>query len=106
MMRETHEDFFTSPRLRGEVAPKARVRGSLQEHGAWRLPLTPTLSPHAGRGSRASTGREAAERATLRRFAESRGEVLQPRQHLVAQQMQRALPGLRLVLVVEAEHQQ
>ena len=42
---------FTSPRLRGEVAPKARVRGSLHELGARRESLTPTLSPQAGRGS-------------------------------------------------------
>jgi hypothetical protein len=43
----------TSPRLRGEVGSRAcaiRVRGTLHEFGPWRLPLTPTLSPQAGRG--------------------------------------------------------
>jgi hypothetical protein len=27
-----------------------RVRGPISEQSSWRLPLTPTLSPHAGRG--------------------------------------------------------
>jgi hypothetical protein len=35
---------LTSPRLRGEVGAKRRVRGSL-ETDSWREPLTPTLSP-------------------------------------------------------------
>src|SRR5689334_16135632 len=42
----------TSPRLRGEVGRESgRVSGSLQELGTWRAPLTPPLSPQAGRGS-------------------------------------------------------
>ena len=36
---------------RGRIASAMRVRGTLHERGAWRLPLTPTLSPQAGRGS-------------------------------------------------------
>src|SRR5215831_7783429 len=51
----------TSPRLRGEVAHDAgaclhreRVRGTLNALSAGRVPLTPTLSPQAGRGSRPS----------------------------------------------------
>jgi hypothetical protein len=45
---------LTSPRLRGEVEIRAqlefRVRGTLRKHSPWRLPLTLTLSPQAGRG--------------------------------------------------------
>jgi hypothetical protein len=51
LITHRNEGAFTSPRVRGEVAPKARVRGTLHEHGSWRLPLTLTLSPHAGRGN-------------------------------------------------------
>ena len=47
---------LTSPRWRGEVdrAQRGRVRGPLRESEqvAWRSPLTPTLSPQAGRGRR------------------------------------------------------
>ena len=31
-----------------------RVRGTSQRPSSWRIPLTPTLSPQAGRGSRPS----------------------------------------------------
>src|SRR5882672_8716873 len=41
-----------------------------------------------------------------RRLDEFRVEMLQPRHHFLLQQLQRIVPGLRLVLVVEAEHQQ
>jgi hypothetical protein len=37
----------------------------------------------------------------LRRLAEGRVEMIEPRQHPV---LQRVMPGFRLVLVVEAEH--
>src|SRR5258708_4066786 len=41
-----------SRRLRGEVgASWRRMRGTLRESSKWRVPLTPTLSPQAGRGS-------------------------------------------------------
>src|SRR5690348_11831683 len=41
---------------RGRRALARRVRGTLQEHGAWRLPLTPTLSPQGGERERTFTG--------------------------------------------------
>src|SRR6266700_8364335 len=41
-----------------------------------------------------------------RRLDEFRVEMLQPRHHFLLQQPQRIVPGLGLVLVVEAEHQQ
>jgi len=45
--------FFTSPRLRGEVGAKRRVRGTLHESRSLRQPLTPTLSPQErGEGAR------------------------------------------------------
>jgi hypothetical protein len=47
---------FTSPRLRGEVGPQGRVRGDLSELYLSNLPLTPTLSPQAGRGSAPLSG--------------------------------------------------
>src|SRR5262249_47221922 len=40
------------------------------------------------------------------RLAELGVEMPQPRQHVVLQQRERMLPGLRLVLVVETEHQE
>jgi hypothetical protein len=44
---------FTSPRLRGQVdrVKRGRVRGALQALNISTVPLTPTLSPQAGRGS-------------------------------------------------------
>ena len=41
------------------------VRGFLQKHGTWKVPLTPTLSPQAGRG-RMSTARAAGTAKTRR----------------------------------------
>jgi hypothetical protein len=43
--------LFTSPCVRGEVGAKRRVRGTFRNLILWRLPLTLTLSPHAGRGN-------------------------------------------------------
>src|ERR1700730_12322969 len=43
--------------------------------------------------------------AASRRAAKLRAEMFQARHHVVLQQLKRMLPGLRLVLVVEAEHQ-
>src|SRR5438270_9802531 len=37
------QSHFTAPRLRGEVGAQRRVRGTLQDLGAWKKPLTPTL---------------------------------------------------------------
>src|SRR5690242_5703863 len=45
-------------------------------------------------------------RIRLRRLRRPGIEMLEARQHLLLQQPQRIVPGLRLVLVVEAEHQQ
>jgi hypothetical protein len=47
---------FTSPRVRGEVGAllRARVRGLLRESEPVEAPLTPTLSPQAGRGSKSA----------------------------------------------------
>src|SRR4051794_38774349 len=42
----------------------------------------------------------------LRGLYQPRLEMFQPRHHFLAQQPQRVLPRLGLVLVVEAEHQQ
>jgi hypothetical protein len=42
---------FTSPRLRGEVGAQRRVRGTFRRPCSWKIPLTPALSPQAGRGS-------------------------------------------------------
>ncbi|SHG42487.1 hypothetical protein SAMN05444169_2395 [Bradyrhizobium erythrophlei] len=56
-MRRDRESVagFTSPRVRGEVGAKRRVRGTLSESGLQRVPLTRSqdardLSPQAGRG--------------------------------------------------------
>ena len=46
------------------------------------------------------------ETAASRRLGQSRVEMLQPRHHFLLQEPQRILPGFRLVLVVEAEHQE
>src|SRR5207248_1276525 len=44
--------LFTSPRLRGEVdARSASGEGDSPRAHSSRIPLTPTLSPQAGRGS-------------------------------------------------------
>ncbi len=68
-MREMHggaaltlpprHNLFTSPRLRGEVdrAKRGRVRETLSSSLPLRLPLTPTLTPQAGRGSAGIAGR-------------------------------------------------
>jgi hypothetical protein len=49
-------DHLAPPAGRGRIASSdaIRVRGTHRGLGTWRLPLTPTLSPHAGRGSRES----------------------------------------------------
>src|SRR5882757_239745 len=46
------------------------------------------------------------QRYLLRRAHHPGVEMRQPRHHFLLQQPQRVVPGLRLVLVVEAEHQQ
>jgi hypothetical protein len=43
--KSRHESNFTSPRLRGEVGAKCRVRGTVHEPFSRQRPLTPTLSP-------------------------------------------------------------
>jgi hypothetical protein len=52
---------FTSPRLRGEVDARSRSGRALGEGGhpllrRLQMPLTPTLSPQAGRGSAPNAG--------------------------------------------------
>src|ERR1700761_3609079 len=42
---------------------------------------------------------------SLRGLAEAGVKMLQPWQHLLLQKLQRVVPSLRLVLVIEAEHQ-
>src|SRR6185312_2562418 len=61
--------------------------------------------PLQGRVTRTRQHLRAASQ-TSRRLAEPDVEMLQPRQHLLLQQAQRVVPGLALVLVVEAEHQE
>ena len=55
---------------------------------------------------RATFSHKGRREETSRRLAEPGVEMLQPRHHLVLQQLKRMVPGFRLVLVVEAEHQQ
>src|SRR5690242_16738298 len=51
---------------RGRRALARRVRGTLQEFSSWRLPLTPTLSPQAGRGSAPAAWRTLHSAAQIR----------------------------------------
>src|SRR3954471_20158023 len=57
-------------------------------------------------GLRAPTFSDKGEKEESRRLGEVRIEMLQPRHHFLLQQAQRMVPRLRLVLVVEAEHQE
>src|SRR5262249_6949083 len=80
----------------GETGEGCGSAGAYPSSGALHAPPSPTR----GEGSTALVARDS------RRFPEPGIEMLQPRQHLVLEQRERVMPGLRLVLVVEAEHQE
>src|SRR4051812_10477937 len=63
-------------------------------------------SPPNQRRRTAKDRRPAFIRAPSRRAPHPGVEMRQPRHHSLLQQPQRVVPGLRLVLVVEAKHQQ
>ena len=58
---------ITSPRVRGEVDREARVRGRFRCLSEWRGPLTPPLSPQAGRGRSKRPKTSAASATTINR---------------------------------------
>src|SRR5580692_4246585 len=95
--------------LAGEVDALERARRvgeSLSSRPA-RFAETPPPQPSPAKSGRGSALPSPAQLARIsRRLAERGVEMLQPRQHFLLQELQRVMPGLTLVLVVEAEHQQ
>src|SRR5712675_231356 len=65
----------------------------------------PSRDRNCGDGVPKKPPSPAVHSCSLRGPAKLRAEMLQPRHHFVLQQPQRIVPGLRLVLVVEAKHQ-
>src|SRR5262245_27885791 len=58
----------TSPRLRGEVGAKRRVRGSSQELRTWGVPLTPPSPRKRGEGAYRARGSDGGKLKELQRL--------------------------------------
>jgi hypothetical protein len=89
----------TSPRLRGEVeAKRLRVRGPSARPNAWKFPLTPTLSPQAGRGRSGADDRRSGRNCTMPSLRRA-GATEQSALHL-APSLALAMTGSKCILLL------
>src|SRR6185437_248784 len=84
--------------VRGERSSLSRVRGGGATTEA--LPGDPHPRPLPARGRGEDRSTQYCKQSPLRRLHQPGVEVLQPRHHFVLQELQRMMPGFRLVLVV------